>query len=170
MCFQVDARTKLEAQAYSVWMTGLLCFELSDWMGAKTALTEARNIYEKLASITSVDDSAIYRSRMDEIVPNLRYCAYNIGDASTKMDISKDLKGLRGHIQVNVIEIRLEMGYIAIVNCEFFPIASNNFIQQDTEQLDELIRETREQQAATLQDVEWRGRKMAVLQVKPNPY
>ena len=90
-------------------MTGLLCFELSDWMGAKTALTEARNIYEKLASITSVDDSAIYRSRMDEIVPNLRYCAYNIGDASTKMDISKDLKGLRGHIQVNVIEIRLEM-------------------------------------------------------------
>jgi len=135
----VDARTKLEAQAYSVWMTGLLCFELSDWMGAKTALTEARNIYEKLASITSVDDSAIYRSRMDEIVPNLRYCAYNIGDASTKMDISKDLKGLRGHIQ-------------------------------DTEQLDELIRETREQQAATLQDVEWRGRKMAVLQDKARTF
>jgi len=135
----VDARTKLEAQAYSVWMTGLLCFELSDWVGAKTALTEARNIYEKLASITSVDDSAIYRSRMDEIVPNLRYCAYNIGDAAAKMDISKDLKGLRGHIQ-------------------------------DTEQLDELIRETREQQAATLQDVEWRGRKMAVLQDKARTF
>jgi len=135
----VDARTKLEAQAYSVWMTGLLCFELSDWVGAKSALTEARNIYEKLASITSVDDSAIYRSRMDEIVPNLRYCAYNIGDAAAKMDISKDLKGLRGHIQ-------------------------------DTEQLDELIRETREQQAATLQDVEWRGRKMAVLQDKARTF
>merc|ERR1719507_134417 len=28
----VDARTKLEAQAYSVWMTGLLNFELSDWI------------------------------------------------------------------------------------------------------------------------------------------
>ena len=86
-------------------MTGLLCFELADWVGAKTALTEARNIYDKLASITSVDDSSIYRSRMDEIVPSLRYCAYNIGDASAKMDLSKDLKGLRGHIQVNISSI-----------------------------------------------------------------
>lgn len=135
----VDARTKLEAQAYAVWMTGILCFELSDWVGAKTALTEARNIYDKLATITSVDDTSVYRSRMDEIVPSLRYCAYNIGDASAKMDISKDLKGLRGHIQ-------------------------------DTEQLDELIRETREQQAATLQDVEWRGRKMAVIQDKARTF
>merc|ERR1719412_1667334 len=136
----VDARTKLEAQAYCVWMTGLLNFELSDWIGPKTALTDARDIYEKLANITSVDDSAVYRSRMDEIVPSLRYCAYNIGgDASAKMDLSKDLKGLRGHIQ-------------------------------DTEQLDELIRETREQQAATLQDVEWRGRKMAVIQDKARTF
>ena len=83
-------------------MTGILCFELSDWVGAKTALTEARNIYDKLATITSVDDTSVYRSRMDEIVPSLRYCAYNIGDASAKMDISKDLKGLRGHIQVRM--------------------------------------------------------------------
>lgn len=136
---KVDARTKLEAQAYCVWMTGLLNFELSDWIGAKTALTDARDIYEKLANITSVDDSAVYRSRMDEIVPSLRYCAYNIGDVSTKMDLSKDLKGLRGHVQ-------------------------------DTEQLDELIRETREQQAATLQEVEWRGRKMAVSQDKARSF
>ena len=120
-------------------MTGLLNFELSDWIGAKTALTDARDIYEKLANITSVDDSAVYRSRMDEIVPSLRYCAYNIGDVSTKMDLSKDLKGLRGHVQ-------------------------------DTEQLDELIRETREQQAATLQEVEWRGRKMAVSQDKARSF
>ena len=140
MNLQVDARTKLEAQAYAVWMTGILCFELADWVGAKSALTEARDIYDKLASITSVEDSSIYRSRMDEIVPSLRYCAYNIGgDASAKMDLSKDLKGLRGHIQ-------------------------------DTEQLDELIRETREQQAATLQDVEWRGRKMAVIQDKARTF
>ena len=135
----MDARTKLEAKAYAVWMAGTLAFELSDWIGAQTALTEARNIYDKLASITSVNDSHVYRSRMDEIVPSLRYCAYNIGDASAKMELSKDLKGLRGHIQ-------------------------------DTEQLDELIRETREQQAATLQEVEWRGRKMAVIQDKARTF
>ena len=135
----MDARTKLEAKAYAVWMAGTLAFELSDWIGAQTALTEARNIYGKLASITSISDSHVYRSRMDEIVPSLRYCAYNIGDASAKIELSKDLKGLRGHIQ-------------------------------DTEQLDELIRETREQQAATLQEVEWRGRKMAVIQDKARTF
>ena len=32
--------------------------------------------------------------------------------------------------------------------------------------LDDLINQTREQQAATLQEVEWRGRKMAVKQEK----
>ena len=55
---------------------------------------------------------------MDEIIPNLRYCAYNIGDTSAK----QDLLNLRSS----------RMG-------------------GDHEQLDELIRETREQQAATLQ-------------------
>ena len=87
-----------------------MCFELSDWVGAKTALTEARNIYEKLASISSVDDSSVYRSRMDEIIPSLRYCAYNIGDASAKTELSKDLKGLRGHIQVTFTIYSVELG------------------------------------------------------------
>ena len=37
---------------------------------------------------------------------------------------------------------------------------------QDPGLLDDLIKETREQQSATLQEVEWRGRKMAVKQEK----
>ena len=156
----VDARTKLEAQAYALWITGTLAFELSDWAGAKNSLTEARNIYNKLADICSIDDASVYRSRMDEIVPSLRYCAYNIGDAS-----ASDLKGLRGHIQVRY-SIKMYvipdkgakvLRFILLILFIYFP--------QDTEQLDELIRETREQQAATLQEVEWRGRKMAVKQV-----
>jgi hypothetical protein len=34
------------------------------------------------------------------------------------------------------------------------------------QELNELINQTREQQASTLQEVEWRGRKMAVKQEK----
>ena len=72
----------------------------------------------------------MYQSRIDEIAPSLRYCAYNIGDASAK----QDLLNMRG--------------------------------QHGLTDLDDLINQTREQQAATLQEVEWRGRKMAVKQEK----
>merc|ERR1712142_466740 len=74
----VDAITKLEAQAYHAWMSGTLAFESSDWQGAVTALTSARDIYDRLAATFSVEEGAVYRGRMDEIVPSLRYCAYNI--------------------------------------------------------------------------------------------
>jgi len=131
----VDAITKLEAQAYHAWMSGTLAFEASDWEAATAALTSARDIYDRLAATFSVEEGAVYRTRMDEIVPSLRYCAYNIGDASAKQSMRTDLLNLRGHTQ-------------------------------DQGKLDDLIRETREQQSATLQEVEWRGRKMAVKQNK----
>lgn len=48
------------------------------------ALTEAalllRTIYEKLASAFTEEIAVLYRQRVDEISPNIRYCAYNIGE------------------------------------------------------------------------------------------
>lgn len=38
-----------------------------------------RTIYEKLASAFTEDLAVLYRQRVDEISPNIRYCAYNIG-------------------------------------------------------------------------------------------
>ncbi len=129
MCFflvQCDARTKLETQAYHLWITGTLHFELQDWSGAMKALTAARNIYERLSSTLSEEEAAVYRRRMGEIVPSLRFCAYNSeGDEAAKQDL---LSGLRSQ-------------------------------GQDVE---DLLNQAREEQAATLQEVEWRGRKMAV--------
>ena len=126
----VDARSKLEAQAYSLWIAGSLAFELNNWSDAMTSLNSAKAIYEKLAITLSEDEASIYRVRIDEIAPSLRYCAYNIGDESAR----QDLLNMRGH--------------------------------QGLTDLEELINQTREQQAATLQEVEWRGRKMAVKQEK----
>lgn len=31
----------------------------------------------------------MYQQRVDEIAPNLRYCAYNIGDESALLDLQK---------------------------------------------------------------------------------
>ena len=123
---KVDARTKLETQAYSCWLGGTLCFETSKWSDAQTLLTKAKTIFESLSQAVGEEEGALFRQKMDEITPSLRYCSYNIGDASRA-----DLIALRGKGG--------QMG-----------------------DLESLISQTREQQAATLQDVEWKGRKMAV--------
>lgn len=39
-----------------------------------------RTIYEKLASAFTEEMAVLYRQRVDEISPNIRYCAYNIGE------------------------------------------------------------------------------------------
>jgi len=125
---KVDARTKLETQAYSCWLGGTLCFETSKWAEAQSLLTKARTIYESLSQAVGEEEGSLFRQKMDEITPSLRYCSYNIGDASRA-----DLIALRGKGGAG------QMG-----------------------DLESLISQTREQQAATLQDVEWKGRKMAV--------
>lgn len=39
-----------------------------------------RTIYEKLASAFTEEIAILYRQRVEEISPNIRYCAYNIGE------------------------------------------------------------------------------------------
>merc|ERR1719356_2310268 len=125
---KVDARTKLESKAYHCWLGGTLHFETGKWVEAQAMLTQARTIYESLSQAVGEEEGNLFRQKMDEITPSLRYCSYNIGDASRA-----DLIALRGE-----------------------------GVGGPTGDLDSLISQTREEQAATLQDVEWRGRKMAV--------
>lgn len=125
-----DARTKLEAQAYAAWMHGLLQFEGKDWASAMEFFHKAQMIYEKLASALNEDEKMLYQQRVDEITPNVRYCAYNIGDESA----IQDLKKMRRNIGQDVL----------------------------AENLDMLISQTMEKQAATLSEVTWRGRTIPV--------
>ncbi|XP_059176019.1 signal recognition particle subunit SRP68-like [Physella acuta] len=84
-----DARTKLECQAYNAWIKGSLEFEGEKWESAMTYYSTAKTIYEKLANAFSEEIQLIYQQRVDEISPNLRYCAYNIGDESALQDLQK---------------------------------------------------------------------------------
>ncbi len=88
------------------------------------SLTAARTIYEKLSATLSEEEAALYKQRMAEIIPSLRFCAYNSGDEAAKQDLL-NLKG-------------------------------------EGQDVEELLNQAREEQASTLQEVEWRGRKMAV--------
>ncbi|CAG5121772.1 unnamed protein product [Candidula unifasciata] len=84
-----DARTKLECQAYNAWIKGSLEFETENWEKAVEYYTKAKTIYESLANAFSEELQAIYLQRVDEIAPNLRYCAYNIGDETALQDLQK---------------------------------------------------------------------------------
>ena len=121
-----DARTKLEAQAYSAWMQGTLFFELQDWKQASEKLVLSQTIYEKLASALNEEEQVLYKQRVEELNPNLRYCAYNIGDSSAQQDL---------------LNMRNKGG---------------------KSELDALIAQTREKQAASLLEVTWRGRTVPV--------
>ncbi|KDR24278.1 signal recognition particle subunit SRP68 [Zootermopsis nevadensis] len=94
-----DARTKLEAQAYVAWIHGSLHFELQMWMPAMENLKKAQMVYEKLALALPEDEQPVYKSRVEELAPSLRFCAYNIGDESA----IDDLLQMRGHGQGDLL-------------------------------------------------------------------
>lgn len=77
-----DSRTKLEAEGYVAWIHGSLHFELQLWKSAIEYFKKAQLIYEKLASALNEEDAPLYRKKSEEITPSLRYCAYNLGDAT----------------------------------------------------------------------------------------
>ncbi|XP_068119844.1 signal recognition particle subunit SRP68 [Hyperolius riggenbachi] len=129
---RVDAKTKLEAQAYCAYLNGMLHFEQQHWDEAMKAFNKCKTIYEKLASALPEEQAVLYNQRVEEISPNIRYCAYNIGD-KTAMD--------------ELMQMRLRSG------------GAEGLI---AEKLEALISQTRAKQAATMSEVEWRGRTIPV--------
>ncbi|XP_061889151.1 signal recognition particle subunit SRP68 isoform X1 [Entelurus aequoreus] len=127
----VDAKTKLEAQAYTAYLSGMVEFELQEWKRAMEAFNKCKTIYEKLASAFTEELAALYRQRVDEISPNIRYCAYNIGDQNAINDL---------------MQMRLTGGGGGMM----------------AEKLESLITQARTKQAATMSEVEWRGRSVPV--------
>ncbi|XP_042340692.1 signal recognition particle subunit SRP68 [Plectropomus leopardus] len=128
---RVDAKTKLEAQAYTAYLTGTVEFELQEWKLAMEAFNKCKTIYEKLASAFTEELAVLYRQRVDEISPNIRYCAYNIGDQNAINDL---------------MQMRLTGGGGGMM----------------AEKLEALITQARTKQAATMSEVEWRGRTVPV--------
>lgn len=82
-----DARTKLETQAYNSWMKAQYAFEREQWKEASDLFTNAKTIYEKLATAFVDEERELYLQRVEELSPNIRYCAYNIGDESAIQDL-----------------------------------------------------------------------------------
>lgn len=105
-----DARTKLEAEAYVAWMHGTLHFELSLWKSAAESFKKAQVIYENLAQALPEEEQGIYRSKVDELTPSLRYCAYNIGDGGGSIDDLLELRarGLLENLDILVAQTKTQ--------------------------------------------------------------
>ncbi|CAF4900249.1 unnamed protein product [Pieris macdunnoughi] len=87
-----DARTQLEAGAYAAWLSGALLVELQQWRPAAESLKRAQIVLENLCAALPEDERIIYKQKVEELNPSLRYCAYNIGDESA----AGDLLAMRG--------------------------------------------------------------------------
>lgn len=104
-----DARTKLECEAYVAWMHGTLHFELSLWKTAGEHFKKAQVVYENLARALPDDEQALYKAKVDELLPSLRYCAYNIGDGTSMDDLLEmRAKGLLENLDVLVNQTKNE--------------------------------------------------------------
>lgn len=80
---RLDAKTKLEVDGYVACMHGHLHFELGLWKSAAENFKKSQIIYENLIKVvqaTSGDEELVelYKSKVEELTPSLRYCAYNL--------------------------------------------------------------------------------------------
>ncbi|QQP38700.1 Signal recognition particle subunit SRP68, partial [Caligus rogercresseyi] len=82
-----DPRSKLELEAYVSALSGTLFFETGEWKKALEAYTSARTLYHNLSLSLDEEEARNYKKKVEEILPNLRYCAYNIGDDSARKDL-----------------------------------------------------------------------------------
>ncbi|XP_058058297.1 signal recognition particle subunit SRP68 [Anopheles bellator] len=105
-----DARTKLESEAYSAWMHGSLHFELGLWQTAAENLKKAQVIYENLAQAMPEEEQAVYRAKVEELKPSLRYCAYNVGENASVNDLleMRGQSGLLGNLSNLVAQTKAE--------------------------------------------------------------
>eukprot|EP00887_Chlorella_sp_A99_P002852 scaffold6.g2852.t1 len=74
-----DARTQLEAEAYSSWMAGSMLLEKeSDWEQALARFVRARRLFEELAKVGSYDQQGVCKHFLDQVEPTIRFCQYQI--------------------------------------------------------------------------------------------
>jgi signal recognition particle subunit SRP68 len=74
-----DARSNLEAEAYSAWMAGTLLLEKeTDWEGALTAFLRSKQLLEGLFQVGDFEQRGTCRHFLDQVEPAVRFCEYQI--------------------------------------------------------------------------------------------
>lgn len=91
-------------------MQGSLKFELSAWKDAAENLKKAQVVYENLAHALPEEEQTVYRSKVDELTPSLRYCAYNMGgNASIDDLLEMRVQGLQSNLDTLVTQTKTQI-------------------------------------------------------------
>lgn len=103
-----DARTKLEAEAYNAWIKGSYHFEVNQWKESAENLKKAQVVYESLMQTLPEEEQIIYRVKVEELNPSLRYCAYNGDGASMNELLEMRSQGLLDNLGSLVAQAKTE--------------------------------------------------------------
>lgn len=103
-----DARTKLEIKAYNCFMHGTLYFEQNNWKEAAENFKRAQIVYENLIKTLPEEEQILYKTRIDEFGPSLRYCSYNIGESDLIDEIMMHGHGMLDNLSTLIAQSKTE--------------------------------------------------------------
>lgn len=136
---KANPRTSLEATAYASYMKGCYLVEREEnWDIALKNFRSARAIHEELGKYGDVENQVLCRQRVDdELEPNIRYCLYKMGHSNMHGSELLDLSTQEGPA-LDLLQGKLEA----------------------------VMAEARSQQAATMTELLWLGRRFPINNAK----
>ncbi|KAK3120121.1 hypothetical protein QOZ80_9AG0682020 [Eleusine coracana subsp. coracana] len=132
-----DSRTSLEAEAYASYMKGNLLFEQEKNIeAAMINFKNTRAVYEELGKYGSIENQLLCRQRVEEVEPMIGFCSRKLGGSSLQED---ELLSMENDGPANVL-LKAKM--------------------------EAVLSETRSQQAASMTDFYWLGRRFPITNAK----
>lgn len=133
-----DSRTSLEATAYACYMRGSLLLEREqNWETTLMDFKRARAVYDELGKFGDIENQVLCRQRVEELEPNIRYCLYKMGQSNIESSELLDLSTQEGPA-LDLLQAKLEA----------------------------VMAEARTQQAASMKEFHWLGRKFPIKNAK----
>ncbi|KAI5651758.1 RNA-binding signal recognition particle 68 domain-containing protein [Phthorimaea operculella] len=165
--------TRLQAEGEYIGGWGCYCWSCSS--GAESLHTRATRLQAEgeyiggwggggdvTAGAAAVEQRAciherhVYKQKVEELKPSLRYCAYNIGDQSA----AGDLVAMRGQGLIeNLDKLMAQAKHSDQYNIgDLVAMRGQGLI----ENLDKLMAQAKESRSGAMSEVEWRGRRVSV--------
>lgn len=106
-CNQVaDSSTRLEAEAYACWISGVHLLEKQQWKTALEQFMRSQTIYSELAKVADTDMRDVCNERVTEIRPSIRFCRYQLGEEGSDIEIPLIDEVLVGKLEGIISEVR----------------------------------------------------------------
>uniref|UniRef100_A0A0E0EK85 Signal recognition particle subunit SRP68 n=1 Tax=Oryza meridionalis TaxID=40149 RepID=A0A0E0EK85_9ORYZ len=132
-----DSRTSLEAEAYASYMKGTLLFEQEKNIeAAMTNFKNTRAVYEELGKYGSIENQLLCRQRIEEVEPMIGFCSRKLGGSALQAHELLDLE--KEGPAYDLFKAKIEA----------------------------VLSETRSQQAASMTEFSWLGRRFPITNAK----